>query len=309
MTWLRVIGLTEHGLDHFPPSHLDQLRSAELVIAPERALPSVKALPEFSGKAMTWPQPFLDIIPLLEDYRGKNVVVLATGDPLWFGAASTLVRYFAPDEMEITPSASGFQWAAARMGWPMHLTRCLTVHGRPHETVLKYLGPKARLLVLAHDRHSPDTIAALLIAAGYEEARLTVLGHIGGDAETRHHAKAKDWGDAGHDVPDFHVLAIECPEAVDGFLPLIPGLPDTAFDSDGKLTKSEVRGLARWESNGCVPPPLRGRSGLITAKTASKSPRAMPQISACRNGKGFARTCLKAWPISMIQTRFLLAAG
>ena len=241
MTWLRVIGLTEHGLDHFPPSHLDQLRSAEVVIAPERALPSVKALPEFSGKAMTWPQPFLDIIPLLEDYRGKNVVVLATGDPLWFGAASTLVRYFAPDEMEITPSPSGFQWAAARMGWPMHLLRCLTVHGRPDETVLKHFGPKARLLVLAHDRQSPDKIAALLIAAGYEEARLTVLGHIGGDAETCHHAKAKDWGDARHDVPDFHVLAIECPEAVDGFLPLIPGLPDTAFDSDGKLTKSEVR--------------------------------------------------------------------
>ena len=241
MTWLRVIGLTEGGLDHVPQSYLDQVQTAALVIAPERVLPSVKAMAGFTGKAMTWPQPFLDIIPLLEDHRGKDVVILATGDPLWFGAASTLVRYFSPDEMIITPAASGFGWAAARMGWPMHLLRCLTVHGRPHETVLKHLGPGARLLVLAHDRHSPQKIAALLVAAGYGQAMITALGHIGGDAETRHQAMAQDWEKAGHDAPDFHVLAIACPSVVDGFLPLTPGLPDTAFDSDGKLTKAEVR--------------------------------------------------------------------
>ena len=259
--WLHVIGLTENGLESLPQKDLSQVASADLVISPDRFLNDIKAIDGFSGQAITWPQPFLDIIPLLEVWRRKNgrlknghhkkgqgqkgqgqkVVICATGDPLWFGAASTLTRYFGMDEMTITPAASGFQWAAARMGWPLHSARCLTVHGRPHETVLKHLAPAARLLVIAHDHQTPDKLAAMLDAAGYGDADLTVMGHIGGAHETCHQAKAKDWLSKRHDIADFHILAITCPAYVEGFLPLTPGLPDHAFESDGKLTKAEVR--------------------------------------------------------------------
>ena len=239
--WLQVIGLTEGGIAALPAADQAKFTAADVVIAPDRFLESVAALDGFTGQAMTWPQPFLDIIPMLESRRGQKVVIAATGDPLWFGAASTLVRYFNPEDMTITPAASGFQWAAARMGWPIHQARCLTVHGRPHETVLKHLAPAARLLVIAHDRTTPDHLAPLLNAAGYGDAVLTALGHIGGGEETCHQARACDWSSAGHDVPDFHILAVTCPEVSDGFLPLTPGLPDDAFQSDGKLTKAEVR--------------------------------------------------------------------
>ena len=244
--WLQVIGLTEQGLAALPEDDQSKIAKAELVISPERFLDAIKSLKGFSGKAMTWPQPFMDIIPLLQEWQNRKVVICATGDPLWFGAASTLVRYFSPDEMAITPAASGFQWAAARMGWPLHQTRCLTVHGRPHETVLKHLAPSARLLVIAHDHDTPHRLAGLLNAAGYGEAKLTALGHIGGEhhgknPETCHQALAKDWDGQSFEVPDFHILAITCPDVSTGFLPLTPGLPDDAFQSDGKLTKAEVR--------------------------------------------------------------------
>ena len=239
--WLNVFGLTEKGVAGMDRDAIASLSKAQLVIAPERVLPEINALSGFEGEAMTWPQPFLDIIPLLEKRRGENVVICATGDPLWYGAASTLQRYFSSEEMCITPAASGFQWASARMGWPQHELRSLTVHGRPHENVLKYIAPKARLLVIAHDRQSPGKIAKLLDGAGYGDATMTILGHIGGAEETRHQSRVGDWHDAEHDIPDFHVMAIECPASVQGFLPLAPGLPDHAFDSDGKLTKSEVR--------------------------------------------------------------------
>ena len=239
--WLQVIGLTEKGVMALPAGDLSKIAGADLVISPDRFLDDIRHLDGFSGDAMTWPQPFLDIIPLLQEQRGQKVVVCATGDPLWYGAASTLARYISADDMEITPAASGFQWAAARMGWPQHSIRCLTVHGRPHETVLKYLAPSARLLVIAHDHQTPDQIAGLLTMAGYGEAHLTVMGHIGGDNETCHQASAKDWQDQAHDVPGFHILAIACPDVATGFLPLTPGLPDDAFQSDGKLTKAETR--------------------------------------------------------------------
>ncbi|MCE2516949.1 MAG: precorrin-6y C5,15-methyltransferase (decarboxylating) subunit CbiE [Alphaproteobacteria bacterium] len=246
MTWLDVMGLTEDGLDGLTRDQLARVRGAGLVIGPDRVRDAVTALDGFGGSAEAWPVPFLDIIPRLQSRRGEAVVILATGDPLWYGAASTLVRYFNAEEMRITPAPSGFQWAASRMGWPLHTTRTLTVHGRPHETVLKYLAPSARLLVLAHDRQSPHKLARLLLAAGYGAAQITALGHIGGGQESAHAAPAQDWVSPPHDapdlhVPDFHVIAIACPDAVEGFLPLTPGLPDEAFQSDGKLTKAETR--------------------------------------------------------------------
>jgi len=241
MRWIDVIGLGENGIMALDLDSLDRIRNASLVVGAERMIDDLADLDGFSGKAMPWPQPFLDIIPLIETHRGAPVVILATGDPLWYGVGSTLVRYFSPEEMRITPSASGFQLAASRMGWPLHQVATLTVHGRPHEIVRRYFSPGAKLLVLAHDRASPVRISALLAGAGYGDATITTLAHIGGKDEARHEARADHWVSGQMTVPDFHVIAIECPRRMEGFLPSVPGLPDTAFTSDGKLTKAEVR--------------------------------------------------------------------
>ena len=154
MVWLDVIGTSEAGLAGLAPGLVEKIRRADIVIGGESLLGNVARLSGFRGRAQPWPKPFLDIVPLLEEYRGRGAVVLATGDPLWYGAASTLVRHFDADEMRIAPSVSGFQLAAARMGWPLHDCACLTVHGRPHEKIIRYLAPGAKLLVLAHDRDS-----------------------------------------------------------------------------------------------------------------------------------------------------------
>ena len=241
MPWLEVIGTQEAGLADLSSELIDKVTAARLVIGPARLTDDVARLPGFRGEIMDWPQPFLDIIPLLKARAGDAVVVLATGDPLWYGAASTLIRSFSADEMQITPAASGFQLAASRMGWPLHDCACLTVHGRPHEKVIRHLAPGARLLILAHDSGSAARIASLLDMAGYGAAMVTALGHIGGINESRDQAAAADWAESRLTPPDFHVIAVACPAQVSGYLQLSPGLADSAFDSDGKLTKAETR--------------------------------------------------------------------
>ncbi|MGC6484259.1 MAG: precorrin-6y C5,15-methyltransferase (decarboxylating) subunit CbiE [Candidatus Puniceispirillales bacterium] len=241
MPWLEVIGTQEDGLGGLAAGLRDKIIAAGLVIGPPRLLDDVAALDGFGGETMAWPSPFMEIIPLLEQRRDTPVVILATGDPLWYGAASTLVRHFRADEMRITPAPSGFQLAASRMGWPLHECACLTVHGRPHEKVIRHLAPGARLLILAHDHGSAARVASLLDAAGYGEAMITALGHIGGADESRCDAAAAAWAEAGLTPPDFHVIAVACPGNVSGYLPPLPGLADQAYTSDGKLTKAETR--------------------------------------------------------------------
>ena len=77
--------------------------------------------------------------------------------------------------------------------------------------------------------------------AGYGAAMVTALGHIGGANESRDQAAAADWAESRLTPPDFHVIAVACPAQVSGYLQLSPGLADSVFDSDGKLTKAETR--------------------------------------------------------------------
>ena len=72
---------------------------------------------------------------------GDPTAVLATGDPMWFGIGATLSSMLDPGEMRVLPSPSAFSLAAARLGWPLQDCDCLTVHGRPLETLNRVLAP------------------------------------------------------------------------------------------------------------------------------------------------------------------------
>jgi precorrin-6Y C5,15-methyltransferase (decarboxylating) len=161
---------------------------------------------------------------------------------MWFGVGATLLPGFAADEVTVLPHPGAFSLAAARMGWPLAETACLTVHGRPLEAVALHLYPGARLLVLSEDGTTPARLAGLLAAQGFAASRITVLEHLGGPAE-----QCFLWREGR--CADLNTLAVEVigPPG----LSRLPGLPDEAFLHDGQLTKREVRAvtlsaLAPW---------------------------------------------------------------
>jgi precorrin-6Y C5,15-methyltransferase (decarboxylating) len=93
---------------------------------------------------------------------------------------------------------------------------------------------------LSEDGRTPSAVARLLCDLGWGESRLTVFERLGGPAEAAIAGAAHAWGN--RDVADLNTIALECvagPQAQ--ALPLIPGLPDDAFEHDGQLTKREVR--------------------------------------------------------------------
>ncbi len=87
-------------------------------------------------------------------------------------------------------------------------------------------------------------MARLLAERGYGESRLTVFGSLGGAAESRHEGTAADWAaeDPAEGLPAFHTLAVECAGQPGRLMPKW-GLPDDAFEHDGKMTKQEVRAV------------------------------------------------------------------
>jgi precorrin-6Y C5,15-methyltransferase (decarboxylating) len=241
--WLSVVGIGEDGYDGLAPPARALVDGAELLVGGRRHLAMVPPRDGREGdgcERMAWPQPLSDAIPLLKSRSDRRVCVLASGDPLLYGVAVTLLRDIPAEDMTIVPGPSAFSLACARLAWPAAETDMITLHGRPVASISGFLRPGARIIALSRDGRTPAELAATLTARGYGQSRITVLEHMGGPAERIRTGRAKDW--RATDVADLNTVAVAC-VADDGVTarPRVPGLPDDAFRHDGQLTKREVR--------------------------------------------------------------------
>ena len=234
--WLHIVGIGEDGLDGLTASARTVVEAAELIIGGDR---HHSLSDNVTAERVAWPSPFDALINKLQGYKGKRVVVLATGDPLWYSVGARIGRSIPPSEIVYHPQLSAFQLAAARMGWSMADIETLTVHGRPVAQMIAFIQPDQRLLILTTGAETPAQIAAFLTDRGFGLSHMTVMAAMGGKNELRFDGTAEGWN---HEVPAFNTLAVECIAAPNAaLLPRVPGLADEFFDHDGTMTKQEVR--------------------------------------------------------------------
>ena len=235
--WLAIVGIGEGGIDSLTPAARALVDAAEVLLGGHRHLAMVV---DDGRERIPWPSPFDALIDEITARRGRRVCVLASGDPLCYGVGARIVTRFAPDEFVVMPSPSAFSLAAARLGWSLPDVECLTLHGRPLDILHPYLQPRARLLALCRDGHTPGQVAALLCARGFEPSRVVVLERLGGARERVVEGRAEDF--APGPLADLCSVAIECiPGSDPQVLARGPGLPDHVFRHDGQLTKQVVR--------------------------------------------------------------------
>ncbi|MBZ0127799.1 MAG: precorrin-6y C5,15-methyltransferase (decarboxylating) subunit CbiE [Rhodobacteraceae bacterium] len=234
--WLHIVGIGEDGLDGLTPATRAVVEAAEVIVGGDR---HHDLSGRITAERLSWPSPFDDLIELLQGLKGRRVVVLATGDPLWYSVGARIGRRLDPAEIIYHPQVGAFQMAAARMGWSMADLETLTVHGRPVEQMIAFIQPDQRLLILTTGAETPGQIARFLTERGFGQSRMSVLAAMGGPGEARFDGLAESWD---HVVPDFNTLAVDCVAAPDAaLLPRVPGLADHLFSHDGTMTKQEVR--------------------------------------------------------------------
>jgi len=232
-----VVGIGEDGLAGLAPAGRTLVETAEVLVGGRRHL---GMLPQSGAERLLWQRPLDRTIKAIAAYRGRNVTVLASGDPLWYGIGVTLAGRFSRNEMTIVPQPSAFSLAAAQLGWPVADCAMITLHGRPLDTLRLHLAPGRHILALSEDGDTPRAVAQLLTGLGWGPSRLSVFAHLGGPHEGVVEEEAQFWGDRR--VTDLNTIAIEC-RGTPGAraLPTLAGLPDDAFEHDGQLTKREVR--------------------------------------------------------------------
>ncbi|MGB2203180.1 MAG: precorrin-6y C5,15-methyltransferase (decarboxylating) subunit CbiE [Pseudooceanicola atlanticus] len=288
--WLHIVGIGEDGMDGLLPATRAVVEAADVIIGGDRHHVLSDSV---TAERLAWPSPFDALISDLEGLRGRRVVVLATGDPLWFSVGARIGRALPPGEIVYHPQLSAFQLAAARMGWSMADLETLTVHGRPVEQMIAFIQPDARLLILTTGAETPGQIARFLTERGFGRSAMTVLANMGGAEEARFDGLAESWD---HVVPAFNTLAVECVAAPDAaLLPRVPGLDDALFQSDGTMTKREVRaatlaklmpmrGAHLWDiGTGCGSVAIEWMRGARYTSAAGIEPRADRRAMAAAN--------------------------
>ncbi|MEW2916768.1 precorrin-6y C5,15-methyltransferase (decarboxylating) subunit CbiE [Ruegeria sp. ANG10] len=235
--WLTVLGLGEDGLDGLPPASRQVLERAEIVMGPPRHL---SLIPETDAQRVEWPIPFSDGLPMLAGFRGRPTVVLASGDPFWFGAGSVIARNFEAGEWTALPGQSTFSLAAARLGWPLETTLTFGLHAAPLTRLRPDLAPRVRAILLLRDGKAVAELATYLTETGFADTRLHVMEALGGPRERARSVSLTEALLGGFD----HPVCVGLEVAGEGrAFPKASGKPDEIFETDGQITKRPVRAL------------------------------------------------------------------
>lgn len=183
-----------------------------------------------------------------------SVVVLASGDPLFFGLGRLLLEHFNSSELEFYPHFSSIQLAFSRLKIPWQDAALVSVHGRATDALIKlFKQGQEKIAILTDSNNHPGAIARLLIALELPvNYSFYICNNLGDSKEQISHFSPQDITRLSNlDSDSFAALNVlilireaqaDSLELAD--LPLI-GLPDSCFlsfrDRPSLITKKEVR--------------------------------------------------------------------
>ncbi len=212
------------------------LAEAELVIGGARLLERTAAL----HRAETWDLTgrMGALRPLLAARAGACVVVLASGDPMFYGIGSFLAKHVEKLRVLSAPSSVAVAFARVGLGWEE--SALLSAHGRPMPDVAAALDERGLVALLTDGKNTPAAIGCLL---GDREGEAWVCERLGEPEEAIHRmpiARLRE-----HAADPLNVVILQGPRRV---RPVIPYIADDDLERKmprkGLITKREVRALS-----------------------------------------------------------------
>ena len=129
------------------------------------------------------------VVPLTEVYHqyqelNEPVLVFASGDPLFFGYTTTLMREFPGLVSQTFPSFSSLQMLAHSLRLPYHDMRVVSLTGRPwHELDRALIERAAKVGILTDRKNTPARIAQRMLDYGYSNYQMHIGVRLGGSRE------------------------------------------------------------------------------------------------------------------------------
>ena len=120
---------------------------------------------------------------LSEKCQEENVVVLASGDPLFYGVGDLITKKVGKEHVDIIPTCSSAQLAFSRIGQKWDDAHFISLHGRPLKGLVNKIQDEAKVLLLTDEDNNPTAIADYLLSYGEKDWSMTVCENLEGKDE------------------------------------------------------------------------------------------------------------------------------
>ncbi len=235
---MKLIGIGDNGQESLLPQYAQWIEGSEVLVGGERLL---AFFPNYQGEKVVIKGGLPALVERLQN-ETRPTVVLASGDPLFYGIGSYLSSKI---NIEVYPYISSIQLAFAKMGESWQDAYVVSVHGRSMKGLAQRIDGKAKVALLTDAENSPNQIAEYLLSFGMTEYRAFVAENLQGENEQTGWYELEEM--VGLEFSPLNVVILK--KVSDG--PSWPlGIEDEEFSQrkpdKGLITKKEIRVLSLY---------------------------------------------------------------
>lgn len=247
---VQIVGIGDDGVDGMTAQARRLLEAAEVLLGPESC---AALLPPAIAGRLEVSTGLEDLVERIERHAGSRVVVLASGDPLFYGTARYVCGKLGKERFEVVPHVSSMQLAFARVKESWEEAFLANLSGQSIERVIDRVRTSDTVGLFTSEQWPPAAVARALLDEGIDSFQAYVCENLGSPDERVTQGSLADIGRETFGPLNVLILvrkslAIDKPGQAGTRL---FGNPDDSFlqsrPKRGLLTPAEVRSLALAE--------------------------------------------------------------
>lgn len=247
-----IIGIGDDGVPGLTKQALDLIGSARVLLGSANL---ISKFPDYTGRREVIGAD-LDKLSNLLDTIEKPAVVLASGDPLFYGTARFLCDRLGKDRFEVLPHVSSMQLAFARVKESWDEAYLTNLASQPLERVVERIRSAEKVGLFTSDDCPPQRLAEELLSKGITYFTVYVCENLGSPDERVTRCSIADIVNQRFSPLNVMVMIRHAgvpDRQSDAKTRRLFGNPDELFRQSkpkrGLLTPSEVRSIALSELN------------------------------------------------------------
>ena len=245
---IHIIGIGDDGLEGLTSAGRKLIERAELLVGAESTLSLV---PSSKAERLVVGTNLESAVRRIDSAKGKSIVVLASGDPLFYGVARYLCDKLGKERFDVLPHVSSMQLAFARVkeSWEDAYLTNLASHALGD--VIEKIRVADTVGLFTSEEHPPASVAAALLQQRIDYFSAYVCENLGSPDERVTQGELSDL--IGQEFSPLNVMILirkpQTPDrATDATSLRVFGNPDEVFlqtrPKQGLLTPAEVRAIA-----------------------------------------------------------------
>lgn len=232
---MKMIGIGDSGASGLLPQYIEWINDCDVLVGGERHL---AFFPSFKGEKLVIKGGLKPLIETLQK-ETRNVVILVSGDPLFYGLGGVLAKKLS---IEIYPYTSSMQLAFLKMQESWQDAYITSLHGRPIKGFAQKIDGRKKVAILTDEINSPQAIATYLKRFGMLEYDTFIAENLEGTQERCRFMSLDEM--ENETFSPLNVVILKQREEVKRSA---IGIEDTAFyqrkPDKGLITKKEIRVL------------------------------------------------------------------